>query len=877
MVRFGLVLLTWSMVTWNYYSFSHFVHHQIGHHGQPHGNHHPHDEDHHNNDEDHHHGGNPFEGIYLKKDELFLWGFALPLMLLTLASLIWNPSTKTNDVTTSVTKEKGFLASFFSIKKNWGDVNVHKWTIICYLLPLLFVMYDSAHLHNSSSRAQEKQMGWSWLIAIFMALMSPTGYAAVWALALFLIPVTKHSPILDWLRVTPVQALAFHRVAGWTSFWCSVSHGFLHLRHLMDVLNGRRPNPRPWYQELVILLVPSSWKCIGTQEPWQVFYGHHHQQESTPEFEQCRLALVNATGMISVLAYLVLAITSLPRVRRASYALFYTVHIPTAWIMLIAAIWHYPTCALVLIPNIIYYLSFNIPVYMTNKMDYWSTSWQLKRRNQTQKSQLIEANLIHGNVIELIFATSPKDEPRHDSRFARISHASVSSVSHPFSVFSPQDLNPCGGGQTADGAILLRSTGPFTKGLAKILFPSQMNSETHSQENEEEQIVSFSDPLIHEESDTSTHTGSHVSSPHKMIQFDSYYAGAFDWIDHAISSHDEILLVAGGVGIVPFLEFLPSLQKRICVDAARSSSNTAFDSIDDSYVDREALLVSNIVGPARIHLHWYCREVGLASYVWYKHLCHHVEQVWESSPTTLGRLKIHIHLTSLESTPSVIEGGEGEGCLAEEVLSRIPNTGLVQKHTYSVDGQDSIRHVEDARLTQSWYLGLLLPGSIMVTGTILHWWWYKKFIINDQFRYGNLIIRAYSLVFTVVFAVLVSALVEGYLRDRNNKTSKVREQYSHLEEDDSHPEDTTLNLDMKQQVVENNTGDLFLHRSEENNATPLAVTRGRPSMDTVIESILKADRPGVYICGPHPLMESVEGAIRDERSDCAFYREDSEM
>ena len=57
----------------------------------------------------------------------------------------------------------------------------------------------------------------------------------------------------------------------------------------------------------------------------------------------------------------------------------------------------------------------------------------------------------------------------------------------------------------------------------------------------------------------------------------------------------------------------------------------------------------------------------------------------------------------------------------------------------------------------------------------------------------------------------------------------------------------------------------------------LKVTPGRPSMDEVIESILKADRPGVYSCGPHALMESLEDAIRLKRNDCAFYREDSEM
>ena len=76
---------------------------------------------------------------------------------------------------------------------------------------------------------------------------------------------------------------------------------------------------------------------------------------------QCWLALVNTTDTVSIVAFLLLAVTSLPSFCRKFYMLFYVIHTPTAWIMLFNAIWHYQTCGLILIPNIIYYLSFNIP------------------------------------------------------------------------------------------------------------------------------------------------------------------------------------------------------------------------------------------------------------------------------------------------------------------------------------------------------------------------------------------------------------------------------------------------------------------------------------------------------------------------------------
>lgn len=300
-VRFALVLFTGGLMTFNYYLFSHYIHHHRFHsHGRPH-------EDNHGQ----HH--RPFEGGYMKVDGLFLYGFALPLTLMTLASLVWNPTPNLQSKET------------FFIRHSRGDVNVWKWTIIGFVVPLLLINYDSAYGHFSGGRSQEKEaMHWSWITSVLTSLMSPSGYAAVWSLSCFLIPVTKHSPILDWLGVTPVQALAFHRVSGWTSLWCSILHGFLHLRHLMGVLFRPPREETPWYQKLWILLVPPSWECITNQNPLAFYNGQDHEHRD----DQCWLALINGTGMMSCIAFVLLAITSLPKVRRYNYSLFYRIHIP---------------------------------------------------------------------------------------------------------------------------------------------------------------------------------------------------------------------------------------------------------------------------------------------------------------------------------------------------------------------------------------------------------------------------------------------------------------------------------------------------------------------------------------------------------------------
>jgi len=737
--------------------------------------------------------GGPFEGIYLQRDGLLLYGLTIPLLILGLVSLFWNPSTSAKNLPT---RPSAFVDRFSK-----GEANVKKWTIICFVIPLFVVFFSGSLQHFTGGRSTEKsQSHFDLLTSILMSFMSVTGYGAIWALAVFLIPVTKHSPILDWLHVTPVQALAFHRIAGWISLWMSIFHGFLHLKHLMYVLNSAHPNPRPWYEELWILVVPPSWECIGTQNPFAFMKGI--KQVDLDDQRQCWLALVNATGTISTLAFALLAITSLPRFRRSSYDLFYAIHIPCAWIMLFMAIWHYPSCALVLVPNIIYYLSFNVPVYVTQKIQYWM---------DPKSSSLVEANLIKDGIVELVFATSASDHQRHESLFARLSHPGISDKSHPFSVYAAQALTGEEKFPVPTTSILMKPTGPFTKDLVCSLFPQHSSSLFLREEG-----VELSDPL---------NRPRNAIPPQSMIQLESFYASSFDWIDSAMLSHDRILLVAGGVGIVPFLSFLPSLQERISIDATTMSNKDVLS------------------GPQSIELHWYCRSEGLGSYIWHKYLQHHIENSWESNPNCQGRLKIHLHLTSCAS--SEIE--------EKELLDSVPAFGLVEKLTYVTDEQSSsIRPIKDAIFMQSWFFSVLLPGFIMTAGCFLHWWWYKYFIIADEFRMDNLVMRSHAIVFTFIVAVLVSVAVAFALRYRRN--------YSRVQDQDADIEIPTV------VYPEVNESTAFVH-----------VSKGRPSVDSVVCDVLKARRPGIYMCGPHSLMDMIENSISNERKACAFYREDSEM
>ena len=253
-----------------------------------------------NGDDSHHHGrGGDFDRIHIIHDKLFFYGLALPIALLTVFGLLIRDSNFDRAgggaaYTSTKTSENDGVANKSRVLANTGgagDVNVKKWTLIWFILPLYFIFLEGARGHGVFQASERQVMRHESLyVRVCMSMMSVSGYAATWALALFLIPVTKHSPILDCLRVTPIQALAFHRISGWVGFWNSVLHGFLHLRHLMDVLN--RNHERSNWEQFKWLLVPDEWgKCLATQTSLIFAREQDPYQGTDTEANQCWLSL----------------------------------------------------------------------------------------------------------------------------------------------------------------------------------------------------------------------------------------------------------------------------------------------------------------------------------------------------------------------------------------------------------------------------------------------------------------------------------------------------------------------------------------------------------------------------------------------------------
>ena len=151
----------------------------------------------------------------------------------------------------------------------------------------------------------------------------------------------------------------------------------------------------------------------------------------------------------------------------------------------------------------------------------------------------------------------------------------------------------------------------------------------------------------------------------------------------------------------------------------------------------------------------------------------------------------------------------------------------------------------------------------------------------------NLIIRSHSIFFSLIMSVVVSFLVEVYYYRREHISSGGYDAVKDLELVDGIHQAKKLNYDATTNSGRDESSSLTSSSSSSESLADfmkisslsdfLNVTCGRPSISVVIENVIKADNPGVYLCGPRSLLNAVKDAVNEKRKDCAIYEEDSEM
>jgi len=240
--------------------------------------------------------------------------------------------------------------------------------------------------------------------------------------------------------------------------------------------------------------------------------------------------------------------------------------------VLFFAIVHWSHMSSYLLPTILYYVACTTPTIVQMAASYFIDGG----------SCLLETKFLakSGGCAEMIL---PKDrfgasvvENAESGLYVRICVPEISLMWHPFTVASTDPTNL---------KILFRKYGTFTTKLYKRL-REVGDADGIGMGFENEDAIQIN--RRNKSSAPSTRLP-------PIILVDAYYGGGVDWATRVLE-HDNVLLVAGGIGVTPFLSLLSLLHQSIVNCPGSKSLSTK-----------------------HVEFHWYSRDEGLIRHVLENH------------------------------------------------------------------------------------------------------------------------------------------------------------------------------------------------------------------------------------------------------------------
>jgi predicted ferric reductase len=514
-------------------------------------------------------------------------------------------------------------------------------------------------------------------------------------------------------------------------------------------------------ENLWTLIVPpaSCWK-------WFVEEAEEMSCQSPQTQCNCTAFFRNLTGVLASTALLVLTMSSLSWVRRKHYRIFYICHMSMAPMFLIMAVVHWSRTIFYLLPSVLYYAAATCPSVV-----------QRVATVSRGGSKLIKVTPIPGcdnKLIELWFEALPASAAvlsHAPAQYARVCVPSIATIWHPFTVFtSPEDMKTV--------RMMFRATGPWTKSLAQ-------------------QILQTSTSL-------------------PTIVVDGFYGGP-DRISQALG-HDAVVMIAGGIGITPYLSFLPML----CT----------------------SLKGLELPRTRKVTLHWICREEGLIQYVTRHYFAHVIDQATRFTNARL-EIKIVIHHTGVTSSTAQFSDEN------EDVEQ--PGIDSGNEHIMNQKGVGVIPSLH-ASGSSTAIFGNVPAFIVMVimtwTSLIAAWMTNHRLVHKDQIWSRVIPLTA---VLVISFSV---ALVAHFVFQGRCQTSPVVTKSNNVggvgpvpsvcgeEMEEFMKSAVTLSSSLDGEIGSSNCGAL-IHES------------GRPCIESIIEDATSsAESPGIFICAPKPIMEA---------------------
>jgi predicted ferric reductase len=600
----------------------------------------------------------------------------------------------------------------------------------------------------------------------FKEVSNSFAFVALIAMSYFLIPVARQSPLLKFVNWSPAAAVRLHIWSGRTIIVAVLVHS---LMHMIRWSNFSREN-------LVSMIFPPA-PCWTLQDT-KTFEPTCNDTETECS---CYHLFRNLTGFVGLLGLLVIAATTVRHVRRNHYRVFYMTHVLAAPTVLIMVILHWRRSVLYMAPSLLYYVASSAPLLTESALKNKNSSVRIvavtylaSRADRHCQRPCVSLTLAVSNDASLNFAPG---------QYVKLLAPKVSSISHPFTINRVI-------GKRNEMRIIFRATGPFTRQLA------------HSLTNDSTNL-----PVIH---------------------MDGFH-GISQRVDQLLK-HDCSVLVAGGIGITPYLSLLHEFVSVMIALRQQPSM--------------QGTLTKEVI------LHWMCRDQALLEYVtdqYFDPLWR-----WNASKAAGCRIRIVVYRTNQKTAETSLS--DSAEMTHESTIATTPdNNGGLAPFTPS--------RFSSGKTTSMF--GNFFPFVTFATTAWIGLWATWRLYMSVTFD-DEIIGRGWTALAIIAIAVVVAILANFSARilDRGRarpltfgllENATKEHEYGAMEEGSA----------MQPLVAGENRSD---NVESDNNLTAVTYeeTVGRPTVHQLLKSLEGATCPGLFVCGPKPLMQELRDAADEQ-------------
>lgn len=666
-------------------------------------------------------------------------------------------------------------------------------------------------------------------------------------LCLLLFPVSRYNAVFAVFGVSEVNAVRLHICAGRASILAALAHGIYYTVIWVKMEN---------YTFFDVFPDGTCWRGIGT-------YGMEDEAE-----EECQDKFVNLAGVIAGALFLIQLVTSLHSIRRTNYKLFYNIHVAVSLALLVPLVCHYSRMIYYFAPGMLHYLGCNVPLWVES----WCTKWKRRGKGGVLVKKVTcvpdsggcvdiefmldggdyevdgDRGVEEGNLkcqLKVTPSASSSTHPRsiYDTvgQYIKLHIPEISSQSHPFTIFAHSLPDRHSQNESVNSMhILFRPVGSFTKELAQRL-----------------KVLT----LLPKQSKHQSNTNS--TCPRMFMN--GVRANTLDMLVKATNTHDKVVIIAGGVGITPYISLLHAIRQlsiATMLGKKEMSPNTAHD--EDS-TDASSCSTAKC-----IDVHWLSREEGLIRHVLkylepYRHVA---KDVWNGTPPMTINFTVHHtsktlpKMESFASTNSLSRASDDEPTNTWQPTQVNPSACPFATSSFEWNPSSPKRNA----LNAATYAFIVFGGMGIVHACVTQ--------VQQKHVFQT---RPVALVSALGFAFIAALLSYGVVLFVSSKSRvgddvkgeiELKRMTTNEKEDSDFEAFTSFVFDEQR----SDPASSALPKSKDNAVMSISHSQGRPDLDAIVRDAVddggvgKRD-VGLFMCGPDSMSKRIRDAVRREEDN----------